>query len=176
MLRALAAKAEPGAEVARRNLRFWAKKHMESAYYVDLQRTDESRTRGGSRATEPAFLGKNTRNLHITWTWSLLTKAEPGAAVARRNLRFWAKNTWNLHITWTCSLLTKPEPGAAVARQNLRFWAKPHGICILRRFWCLFKNAVENQTKNLQNFWGAGMPLWYFVRLAETMGKTVGKH
>ncbi|KAG0549696.1 hypothetical protein BDA96_01G277100 [Sorghum bicolor] len=69
---------------------------MESAYYVDLQRTDESRTR------------------------------------------------------------------AAVARPNLRFWAKPHGICILRGFWGLFKNAVENRTKNLQNFWGAGMPLWYY--------------
>ena len=102
---------------------------MESACYVELQPTEESRSRGASRATEPAFLGKNTRNLHITWTWNLLTKA---------------------------------EPGAAVARPNLRFWAKPHGICILRGFWGLFKNAVENRTKNLQNFWGAGMPLWYY--------------
>ena len=73
---------------------------MESACYVELQPTEESRSRGASRATEPAFLGKNTRNLHITWTWTLLTKAEPGAAVARPNLRFWAKTTWNLHITW----------------------------------------------------------------------------
>ena len=55
---------------------------------------------------------------------ALAAKAEPGAEVARRNLRFWAKNTWNLHITWTCSVLTKAEPGAAVARPNLRFWAK----------------------------------------------------
>ena len=91
---------------------------------------------------------------------ALAAKAEPGAEVARRNLRFWANNTWNLHITWTCSVLTKAEPGAAVARPNLRFWAKTtwnlHITWILGPFQ---KRSREPYEKSAELLGGRDAPL-----------------
>jgi hypothetical protein len=91
---------------------------------------------------------------------ALAAKAEPGAEVARRNLRFWAKNTRNLHITWTWNLLTKAEPGAAVARPNLRFWAKTtwnlHITWILGPFQ---KRSREPYEKSAELLGGRDAPL-----------------
>jgi len=64
MLHGLAAKAEPGALSHDRTCVF-VQKHTKSAYYMDLEPTDESRTRGGSRAVEPAFFGQKTHGICI---------------------------------------------------------------------------------------------------------------
>ena len=66
---------------------------------MDLEPTDERRTRGSSRAAEPAFLGK--KHMESAYYVDLQPTDESRTRGGSRVTEpaFLGKTTWNLHIT-----------------------------------------------------------------------------
>ena len=114
---------------------------------MDLEPTDESRTRGGSRAAEPAFLVK--KHTESAYYVDLQPTDETRTRGGSRTTEpaFLGKTTWNLHITW-----------------------------ILWRIQKRRREPYEKSAELLGGQRCPSGTIGERVGLAETMGETVGNH